>query len=86
MVLQDYKEGVKTMTSQLNEHCPLCGKMNNCCYGKDKSLGICWCNQETFPHEIFELVPEKDIRVKCICKECLDRFKNGSTDFQRITK
>ena len=73
------------MTSQLNVHCPLCGKTNNCCYGKDKSLGICWCNQETFPTEIFELIPEKDIRVKCICKECLNRFKNEGYDLPRGT-
>ncbi|MDW0117459.1 cysteine-rich CWC family protein [Sporosarcina thermotolerans] len=61
-----------------NEECPLCGKTNNCCNGKDKSLGICWCSQETFPNGIFELIPENDIRVKCICKECLNRYKSGT--------
>ena len=61
-----------------NTHCPLCGKMNNCCYGRDKSLGECWCTEEVFPNGIFEEVAEEDLYKKCICKGCLDRFKENS--------
>lgn len=60
----------------MNTTCPICGKSNNCCNGIDKSKGICWCTQETFPHEIFDLVPDEDIRKKCICQECLHQFSN----------
>lgn len=58
-----------------NEHCPICGQGNNCCYGREKSLGECWCTEVTFPHAIFEAIEEEDLYKKCICKGCLDQFK-----------
>ncbi|KAB7705649.1 hypothetical protein F9802_14075 [Bacillus aerolatus] len=61
----------------LVESCPICSKSNNCCNSIDKSLGICWCSQEFFPKEIFELVPPEQLRKTCICKDCLDRFKEA---------
>ncbi|QGQ48688.1 cysteine-rich CWC family protein [Metabacillus sediminilitoris] len=49
--------------------CPICSKGNNCGYHS------CWCTKEYFPKEIFELVPDNQLRKSCICKECLDKFK-----------
>ncbi|MGM7722260.1 cysteine-rich CWC family protein [Metabacillus sp. Hm71] len=49
--------------------CPICGKYNNCGYES------CWCSKECFPREIFDLLPEHQLRKSCICKECLDYFK-----------
>ncbi|WP_299090046.1 cysteine-rich CWC family protein [uncultured Metabacillus sp.] len=49
--------------------CPICGKYNNCGYES------CWCSKECFPREIFDLLPEHQLRRSCICKECLDHFK-----------
>ncbi|GIN85878.1 hypothetical protein J6TS2_22640 [Heyndrickxia sporothermodurans] len=60
------------------EKCPLCGNGNNCCYSKDKSLGICWCSEEVFPNEIFDLVPPEQLRKTCICKSCLEQFKKDT--------
>lgn len=57
-----------------NKYCPLCGGENNCIAGKVKQ-GQCWCNQEVFPEGIFELVPEESKRKHCICKKCLDKYK-----------
>ncbi|WP_342512152.1 cysteine-rich CWC family protein [Sporosarcina sp. FSL K6-1522] len=57
-----------------NVICPLCSKSNNCCNGLDKSLGVCWCNQEVFPAEIFEQVPPEQLRKACICKSCLEQY------------
>ncbi|WP_041075939.1 cysteine-rich CWC family protein [Bacillus sp. OxB-1] len=58
------------------EVCPICGKGNNCCNGKEKSLGDCWCTQESFPQEIFDEVPADQLRKTCICQDCLDSFKS----------
>lgn len=58
-----------------SENCPLCMKSNNCCNSQDKSLGVCWCSEEIFPKEIFEIVPADELRRTCICKSCLEEFK-----------
>ncbi|QTD41782.1 cysteine-rich CWC family protein [Sporosarcina sp. Te-1] len=60
------------------EICPLCQGPNQCCNGQDKSLGSCWCTEESFPEGIFALVPEEEIRKTCICKACLEKYKRAS--------
>lgn len=57
-----------------NKYCPLCGEENNCMARKVEQ-GNCWCDQERFPQGIFELVPEESRRKHCICKKCLDKYK-----------
>ncbi|KMY54496.1 hypothetical protein AC623_11710 [Bacillus sp. FJAT-27231] len=64
-----------TETSTI-ENCPICNRANHCCNSMDKNLGICWCSQESFPKEIFDLVPPEQLRKTCICKNCLDQFKS----------
>lgn len=68
------------MSLQTNEIelCPLCRQNNNCCNSQDKSLGVCWCSEEAFPNEIFDLVPAEEIRKTCICKNCLKEFLESS--------
>lgn len=56
-----------------NKYCPICGEENGCMAGaKD---GHCWCNNETFPSGVFELVPAESQKKHCICKNCLDKYK-----------
>ncbi|RBW68350.1 cysteine-rich CWC family protein [Bacillus taeanensis] len=57
-----------------NKYCPLCGKDNECRTGAGEH-GHCWCDLETFPKEIFELVPVESRRKHCICKNCLIMYK-----------
>ncbi|WP_336823249.1 cysteine-rich CWC family protein [Sporosarcina sp. USHLN248] len=64
--------------TNININCPICGGSNNCCYGKDKSLGECWCTEETFPEGIFAYVESEFIRKACICKNCLEKYKTGT--------
>lgn len=64
-----------SVKTKKNVLCPICGKGNNCCNSLDKSLGICWCNEKSFPRKIFDLVPEEELRKSCICKTCLETFK-----------
>jgi len=35
----------------------------------------CWCDQEVFPSGIFELIPEESRRKHCICKNCVDKYR-----------
>ncbi|HEX6594221.1 MAG TPA: cysteine-rich CWC family protein [Bacillota bacterium] len=56
-------------------HCPICGGDNNCCYSMYKRRGICWCTKESFPDGIFSLVPIEKRRKSCICKDCLQSYK-----------
>ncbi|WP_231597612.1 cysteine-rich CWC family protein [Bacillus sp. SA1-12] len=51
--------------------CPFCNKNNNCGYES------CWCSKEFFPREIFDLLPEQQLRKSCICQACLDHFKGN---------
>ncbi len=67
---------VKEYDTAESYHCPICNEANNCCNSTDKSLGICWCSGEFFPKAIFELVPDDQLRKSCICKSCLDEFKD----------
>ncbi|CRK85070.1 cysteine-rich CWC family protein [Neobacillus massiliamazoniensis] len=64
-----------------NKYCPICGEENMCMAGTSESEH-CWCNMEQFPKEIFKLVPVESIRKHCICKKCLNTFKEG----QKIVK
>jgi hypothetical protein len=61
---------VNDATNKLVE-CPICGKHNNC------GNHSCWCSKEVFPSGIFDLVPVNQLRKSCICKECLDKFKES---------
>ncbi|WP_082295064.1 cysteine-rich CWC family protein [Sporosarcina ureilytica] len=62
------------------ENCPLCYRHNNCCNGKEKSLGDCWCTKTFFPSELFDLLPPEAVRKTCICESCLNRFKSTFSD------
>ncbi|WP_096189913.1 cysteine-rich CWC family protein [Evansella halocellulosilytica] len=55
-----------------NVKCPICQNNNGCT--KDSS---CWCNDESFPRDIFKLVPSEYQRKMCICKSCLDSYKES---------
>ncbi|MDR6999792.1 cysteine-rich CWC family protein [Neobacillus niacini] len=57
-----------------NKYCPICGEENQCMTGAGEH-GNCWCDSKTFPNEILELVPAESIRKHCICKKCLDQYK-----------
>lgn len=58
----------------VNKYCPICGEGNKCMTGAGEH-GNCWCDKEIFPAEIFNLVPEESRRKHCICKKCLDKYK-----------
>lgn len=58
-----------------NKYCPLCGEENKCMAGKVEH-GNCWCDQEGgFPKGIFELVPPESGGKHCICKNCVDKYR-----------
>ena len=39
--------------------------------------GNCWCDTEgVFPNGIFELVPTESIRKNCICKKCVNKYRD----------
>ncbi|WHY85823.1 cysteine-rich CWC family protein [Neobacillus novalis] len=57
-----------------NKNCPICGNENECMTGAGE-LNNCWCSNEEFPKGIFELVPVENRRKHCICKNCLNKFK-----------
>jgi len=61
-----------------NKYCPICGEENKCMTGAEEH-GNCWCDKEIFPNEIFELVPAESRRKHCICKICLNKYKEELT-------
>lgn len=56
-----------------NTYCPICKEENGCMLGSEEN-GSCWCNLESFPKEIFEMVPLESNGKQCICKKCLQDF------------
>ncbi|WP_309863841.1 cysteine-rich CWC family protein [Desmospora profundinema] len=61
-------------------NCPICGLDNDCGNLSGKPRGTCWCSRESFPDEIFDLVPSHQMNQSCICRDCLSAFKNGRQD------
>ncbi|MDQ0233269.1 cysteine-rich CWC family protein [Metabacillus malikii] len=55
-----------------NQYCPLCHNENQCMVGGDKD---CWCTTETFPERLLLSVPLISRRKQCICKKCLENYK-----------
>lgn len=58
--------------------CPLCGEPNLCASAADPNAKDCWCVHEEFPQELLDLVPKNLERKVCICKKCLDNFKENN--------
>ena len=57
--------------------CPICNRPNNCGQAKDMSVDLCWCAYEKFPAGIFRLVPKDKLNKACICKSCLEKFRQA---------
>ena len=58
-----------------NKYCPICGEENKCMAGTAEQ-GNCWCDKEGgFPEGILELVPKESRRKHCICKKCVDQYR-----------
>lgn len=54
--------------------CPICGQDNGCMLSKD-----CWCHDVTVPRELLDTLPEDKKKVACICKSCIDTYKQENT-------
>lgn len=58
-----------------NKYCPICGEENKC-MARTAEKGNCWCDAEGgFPKGIFELVPIESRGQHCICKKCVDQYR-----------
>ncbi|WP_035665388.1 cysteine-rich CWC family protein [Halalkalibacter akibai] len=59
------------------ELCPICNKKNKC---EMKSKGqSCWCFNQSFPKNIFTLIPENKRGLACVCEQCVLFFtKKGN--------
>ncbi|MBW7474752.1 cysteine-rich CWC family protein [Paenibacillus oenotherae] len=55
--------------------CPICGGDNSCGNIAGKVQGACWCSKEYFPEGIFSTVPVDQLGKACICRSCLNKFK-----------
>ncbi|QGQ98080.1 hypothetical protein EHS13_25930 [Paenibacillus psychroresistens] len=56
-------------------NCPICNKDSQCGVEAGQTIEACWCSKAVFPQEIFDQIP-LDLKGKaCICKACLDKFK-----------
>mgnify|MGYP000925819905 CR=1 FL=1 len=56
--------------------CPICGQDNNC----QSHERECWCYHIEVPKGILDLVPEDKIGKACICKSCIEKYKEGKLD------
>lgn len=58
-----------------NKICPLCGKENGCGYEKGMDHFTCWCATIDVPKELREQVPDELKGKACICRDCINKFK-----------
>lgn len=61
--------------------CPLCGQNNDCAVVDDEqSAQDCWCMdlEERIPSELLDKVPPELQGERCICANCIQRFREGS--------
>ncbi len=66
-----YSNGYEGPGASGSSICPLCGQDNNCqCHEKE-----CWCYHIEIPKELLELVPEGKKGKSCICKSCIEKYK-----------
>lgn len=56
--------------------CPLCGEDNNC----QSHLDTCWCFNIEIPRGLLDLVPEDQKGKSCICKSCIEKYKEGKNE------
>lgn len=61
------------MEHGIDRECPICGQDNNCRHDAE-----CWCHKETFPKHVFNLIPEEKKGKACICKACLEKYRQQS--------
>ncbi|WP_438447168.1 cysteine-rich CWC family protein [Gorillibacterium sp. sgz5001074] len=55
--------------------CPLCGGDNACAAQAGLDPRSCWCMKAGFPPGLLERVPPELRRQACICRSCLERYR-----------
>jgi len=65
------------MTVPDDKICPLCGKPNGCRAGNPD----CWCNFESVPTGLRDLVPAHLVMKACICRTCVLAYKADPRGF-----
>ncbi|SFI35856.1 Cysteine-rich CWC [Paenibacillus sp. UNC496MF] len=61
--------------------CPICGGINACAGSR-----ACWCAGETFPEGIFAFVPPQARGKACICRSCLESFRETGRPLRKETR
>ncbi|MBK8804540.1 MAG: cysteine-rich CWC family protein [Fibrobacteres bacterium] len=66
------------MSENVNDRiCPVCGKANGCQAGDPD----CWCNTESVPQGLRDLVPAHLAMKACICRACVVSYKADPAGF-----
>lgn len=60
--------------------CLFCQKKNQCmAHAKEP----CWCNNTHVPEELKALAPERTRAKVCICRNCIQLFKENPIEFKK---
>lgn len=64
-------------------HCPFCHGENDCRLQQSQgtSTNACWCQSLAIPQGLIDLLPNKDIDARCICKQCILRYAQNDVAF-----
>ncbi|MBK9575597.1 MAG: cysteine-rich CWC family protein [Fibrobacteres bacterium] len=60
-----------------DKKCPICGRSNGCRAGDPD----CWCNGESVPQGLRDLVPAPMVMKACICRACVLAYKADPAGF-----
>lgn len=61
--------------------CPFC-KKENLCQAHIKN-STCWCFDIKVPKELIALIPQNLQMKSCICKNCIEAFKEDKEKFMK---
>jgi hypothetical protein len=65
------------MTDQLTDaqHCPLCGKNNQCAMTTGEDPASCWCITTNINPDSLAKIPESQRNKSCLCLQCAQRVE-----------
>ncbi len=72
-------------TKSLGHLCPVCHKPNQCTNIQVNTNSDCWCNKESIPQGLLDMIPQNQLMKACVCKQCIALFKKRESEAKLFT-
>jgi hypothetical protein len=72
-------------TNSLSHLCPVCHKPNQCTNIQANTSSDCWCNKESIPQGLLDMIPQNQQMKACVCTQCIALFKKQASEAKLFT-